>query len=126
MTWLQQLRRGFEDRKDLSIAELMKEFDLTATQEAGELAACLATFTEEYGISAGRLRRTDSLLQFVKSDSGGSAIMSVFDDFARQDRLSESNYELRRRRKRLGIRLERALMTVGDYVDAWLGRGEFS
>lgn len=120
MQWQRDLAQQFQGRIALSPEQLVTEFGVSA-QAKELLLECLTLFTEEYGVQYSLLRRNDSLELFVNPIRQGNPVEAFFSQAAVQDRVSELNYRLKKRRKLLAQPLEKAPMTVGEYVRAWIG-----
>lgn len=122
MSWKSDLRSQFDGRSELSLDELAAEFGVPYPVGRNVLHDCLSLFLEEYGIPIGLLRRADALSVFLCPPPTRNPIGAAFRDAAMQDKASELNYRLKKRRRALGSPLERSPMTVGEYVAAWFGQ----
>lgn len=101
MSWKSELRAHFADRQELSLEELAKEFRVGWPDRRGPLLECLRLFLQEYGIPIGLLREGDGLRIFVQPPPTSNPIGAAFVDAAMQDKASELNYMLKKRRRTL-------------------------
>lgn len=122
MSWRSDLRAHFDRREQFSLDELSAEFGVVWPEGRYALQECLGVFFQEYGIPIGLLRRDDDLGLFLNSPPTCNPFGAAFRDAAMQDKASELNYVLKKRRRALGRPLECSPMTVGQYVAAWLGQ----
>jgi hypothetical protein len=122
MSWKSDLQAHFDHREELSLDELAAEFGVVWPEGRIALQECLGLFLQEYGIPIGLLRQDDDLRLFLHPPPTRNPIGAAFRDAAMQDKASELNYMLKKRRRSLGTPLERSPMTVGQYVAAWFGQ----
>lgn len=123
MAWPQELQARFADREELSASALAEVFDMPPDWQEDMLVQGLAVFKEEYGVPIGRLRPSDSLALFTEPPQTRNPIRWLFARAAFEDRTSELNYRLAKRRQSIGAPArERRLGTLRDYVLAWNGR----
>lgn len=122
MSWRSDLRSCFVDRQELTLQQLAGEFRVAWPESRDALQDCLGLFLQEYGIPIGLLRWDDELRLFLHPPPTINPIGEAFRDAAMQDKASELNYMLKKRRRSLGMSLERSPMTVGEYVAAWFGQ----
>lgn len=121
MSWKSEFREPFAGRHELSLQELSTEFRVPWPHGQAALQDCLGLFLQEYGIPIGLLRAGDDLRLFLQPPPTSNPVGAAFRDAAMQDRASELNYMLKKRRRTLHAPLERSPMTVGEYVAAWFG-----
>lgn len=123
MAWQQELQAQFANREELSASALVAAFDLPAEIPEDALMQGLSVFKEEYGVSVGRLRPSDSLALFTEPPRTRNPIRWLFVRAAFEDRTSELNYRLAKRLRSIGAPARvRPLSTLRDYVLAWQGR----
>jgi len=122
MSWLVDLQTHFRGRVELSPTDLLKEFSLPSGITADVLREALKVFKEEYDISTGLLRPSDSLAIFMEGPKSHNPIAWYFERSQLEDRLSAVNYHLKKGRKKWEASPPFASpTTMRDYVLAWLG-----
>jgi hypothetical protein len=119
MSWRHGLYELFDGRRELAREQLVAEFEISEAN-GSQMIECLRLFTELYGVEYPLLRRDDPLKWFIEPVRPSNPLRSFFQQAALQDRASDLNYALTKRRKRIGHEIECSPMTVGDYVRAWL------
>ena len=108
---------------ELGDAELAAEFGVPVGSDFEEVLDGLKLFHQEYGIRRGLLRPEDPLRLFTEPPLSKNPLSWLFRRAAFEDRASELNYRLKRRRKETGRPpLHSSPMTVREYVLAWVGR----
>ncbi|SRR6266436_1359295 len=123
MAWNDELKRQFARRSELSTEELLTEFGLRDSSFRDDFEECLRLFEQEYGISIGLLRASDPLGVFTDPPPTKNPISWFFRRAAYEDRTSELNFRLKKRRDLIRApALTKSPMTVQQYVRAWLGR----
>lgn len=123
MAWQKVIEDRFANREELSVNALVAAFDLPPDIKEEVLMQGLSVFKEEFGIPVGRLRPSDSLSLFTEPAPTRNPIRWLFARAAIEDRTSELNYRLAKRRKAICAPVrEKSLSTVRDYVLAWVAR----
>ena len=116
------VRELVRSRAVLAVPELLRQCGLAGRINADVLVDCLHLFELNYGVEAGLLRGEDLLAVFVAPSKRRNLLAWLMDQAATEDRASELNYRLTCRRAETGApSLERAPLTIAEYVLAWSG-----
>lgn len=109
------------DRPQLEPQAMFEGLRLPVGSESQAVSEALIMFEQFFDIKASQLRPDDSLTSFL--DHGErNPLLLVFAQARVEDRVSELNYQLSRRRRSLGVPdLGRLPATVREYLVAWLG-----
>lgn len=122
MTWNEELKSYFQGRSELSLQALVDEFGLSGDVATGHLEESLSVFQQEYGVPVSVLRPADRLDLFTTPPKTRNPLRWFFTRAAYEDSTSELNYRLKKRRTVVTQHAENSPVTIGDYVEAWIGR----
>lgn len=113
--WTERLRARFEGREPLQAEEACRRYWSGYPSEA--VLEVLALVEDEYGLEPGLLRPDDPLSLLFTPVPTRNPLEWLFFQGMTEDRQSELEYRLKRRR---GGTRNAHVSTLGDYVSLWM------